>query len=137
MNAVSRGFTLIELIAGVLVLGILAAAALPRVADLGNDALGASLAKVAGALSTASSINLAAFQANSAKAVRLNSAVCRNAALSLLLTGGLPAGSTASYLLSGAETCANQTAGTLASCTLSAAQGASSATAGVSVLCTG
>ena len=53
-----QGFTLIELVVVIVILGILAATALPRFVDLTDDASRAAVAGVAGGLSSASAINV-------------------------------------------------------------------------------
>jgi|TARA_R100000049_G_C1956964_1_gene115064 MSHA pilin protein MshA len=55
-NRKEKGFTLIELVMVIVILGILAAFALPRFADLGGDAREASIKGAQGAVKSASAI---------------------------------------------------------------------------------
>ncbi len=59
MKTTQQGFTLIELVMVIVILGILAATAIPRFVDLSTEAEVAALAGVQGALSSASAINYA------------------------------------------------------------------------------
>jgi MSHA pilin protein MshA len=56
MKQVQKGFTLIELIVVIVILGILAATALPKFADLSTDARWASAQGALGSVSSAASI---------------------------------------------------------------------------------
>lgn len=81
------GFTLIELITVIVILGALAVIALPKYIDLQDEAEQAATEGVAGSLAAASATNMAAALAGDSAAVSVDN--CDDVS-SLLSSGGLP-----------------------------------------------
>ena len=87
MKHMQRGFTLIELVMVIVILGVLAAVAIPKFVDLKTDAYLASAKGYAGALSSANAINYATCQIKTtAPCVTVNSCADLGALLQPTLT---------------------------------------------------
>ena len=94
-RAAQRGFTLIELVMVIVILGILAAVALPKFVDLSGEASQAAVQGIAGSISSGSAANFAAKKVGNLSAQTINQAdVCTAGVLGLVLQGGVPTGYT-------------------------------------------
>jgi len=116
MKRMQAGFTMIELIVVIVILGVLAAVAMPKFVDVSSDAKAAALQGVAGAATSAMNVNYGARKVNTTKGFAVTN--CTDA--STLLQGGLPLG----YSVTAAAIAPDATV----SCTLTQASGGATTT---------
>jgi prepilin-type N-terminal cleavage/methylation domain-containing protein len=89
-----KGFTLIELVLIIVILGVLAIIAIPKFVDISAEANAASLKGVAGGMSSGMATNYAVRKANAAK----GSAVVNCTDVGSTMAGGVPTGYTVTSL---------------------------------------
>lgn len=132
-----QGFTLIELIVVIVILGILAATALPRFVNFQGDAAQAAVEGVAGAVTSASTINYSTYQISTGRATKLDGGTPCDLLIKSTKTGLVGAALPTGYSIDTDNTCASKASGDAVTCILKTTQGSTDYKASATVICTG
>lgn len=98
----TSGFTLIELVIVIVILGILASVALAKYADLSKEATTAALLGITGNIEAASASNFAARTTGSPNAVAVNlTDVCKRTVVASFMNVGIPSTYSMSFVPAG------------------------------------
>ena len=131
MQKVQKGFTLIELVVVIVLLGILGVTALAKFQDLSTEAQTAANAGVAAEFASGSSINFAGYTLSTAIGTQVNSATQDCDVLASAIMTNKPAG----FDYSGTTDCSGGS-GTTGSCSVVGTGTPTGATKSATIICT-
>ena len=127
------GFTLIELVVVIIILGIVGAAATARFQDLSGDARSATVTAIAAEISSGSAINYAEGRIDGSYTTAVANGACLGVATGLLQSGALPSGWTVSGTIDDCGAAGNTE---IDDCQVENTPGPVTDTATISLICT-